>query len=60
MSLPSSLATNSTKKMPDTLPLDSDITIEVDDSTFVRRLSDKDRACDTLPFDSEVTIENDQ
>ena len=46
--------------MPDTLPLDSDITIEVDDSTFLRTEADKRKVCGTLPYDSDVVIENDQ
>ena len=50
--------------MPDTLPLDSDITIEVDDTFFIRRAplrfkNDKVQACDTLPLDSDITIEVD-
>lgn len=45
--------------MPDTLPLDSDITIEVDDSTFARKESDKRKVCGTLPLDSDIVIEYD-
>ena len=45
--------------MPDTLPLDSDISIEVDDGTFVRTEADKARVCGHLPYDSDIVIEND-
>ena len=46
--------------MPDTLPLDSDITIEVDDGTFARTEADKRKVCDYLPYDSDIVIEWDE
>ena len=45
--------------MPDTLPFDSDITIEIDDKTFVRTEADKRKVCDYLPYDSDIVIESD-
>ena len=52
---------------PDTLPLDSDIVVEIDDSTFLPReertapviAAGNPAACDTLPLDSDITIERD-
>lgn len=46
--------------MPDTLPLDSDIVIEVDDGTFTRTEADKRKVCGYLPYDSDIVIEDDQ
>ena len=43
-----------------TLPYDSNIVIEVDDSTFARTESDKAKVCGALPYDSDVVIECDE
>ena len=44
----------------DFLPLDSDITIEVDDTSFIRRDSDRAKVCGYLPLNSDIVIENDE
>lgn len=46
-------------KSCDTLPLDSDISIEVDDGTFVRTQADKARVCGYLPLNDDIVIEDD-
>jgi hypothetical protein len=49
--------------MPDTLPRDSEITIEVDDGTFVPRETVEQRrarVCGYLPYDSDIVIEWDE
>ena len=50
--------------MPDTLPLDSDVIIEVDDTSFAIKesltsLITKSKVCGTLPLDSDIVIEYD-
>ena len=44
----------------DTLPIDAELYVEVDDTTFVRRESDKLKVCGTLPRNSDIVIEIDE